>query len=87
MAEREDQQLTRQIQPTQKAARLICSDGVDASRHAIAADSIRLLSGASRLLSSGWNPQRVTTRSRITECIYKRCLFSVILGMFLPIST
>jgi len=32
---------------------------VDASRHAIAADSIRLLSGASRLPSSGFTRQNL----------------------------
>jgi hypothetical protein len=47
------------IQPTQKAARLISGDGVDALRHAIAADSIRLLSGASRLPSSGFTRQNL----------------------------
>jgi len=38
---------------------VIGSDGVDASRHAIAADSIRLLSGASRLPSSGFTRQNL----------------------------
>ena len=41
---------TRQIQPTQKAARLICSDGADASRRVIVLRiTIRFLAVAARL--------------------------------------